>query len=64
MLIDRGANCNEFNDNGSSPLTTSCEMGHTQIVNLLLDKGADLNKCDFDVMSPVMIACQLGSNYC
>lgn len=44
ILIERGANINAFDKDGSNPLTIACEQGHDNIVQLLLN-NADINLC-------------------
>lgn len=39
LLIDRGANIEEVNDEGYTPLMEAAREGHEEMVNVLLSKG-------------------------
>ena len=41
MLIDKGANVNAIDKDGSTPLMFCAQHGHNDIVKLLLGHGAD-----------------------
>lgn len=41
LLIDRGANIEEVNDEGYTPLMEAAREGHEEMVNVLLTKGKD-----------------------
>ncbi len=43
LLIERGANIEEVNDEGYTPLMEAAREGHEDMVALLLAQGADLN---------------------
>ena len=39
LLIDRGANLEEVNDEGYTPLMEAAREGHEEMVTLLMDRG-------------------------
>jgi ankyrin repeat protein len=43
LLCERGANLEEPNDEGYTPLMEASREGHMEVVEFLLDKGADVN---------------------
>lgn len=43
LLIERGANIEEVNDEGYTPLMEAAREGHEEMVALLLSQGADIN---------------------
>ena len=45
-LIDQGANINEADASGDSPLIMAAYQGYTEIVRLLLEAGADVTVVD------------------
>jgi len=47
-LLNNGANVNQNNGNGRSPLMQASFIGNSELVKLLLAKGADVNKADSD----------------
>ena len=60
MLVARGADVNTTNNSGMTPLSFSCETGHSDIVHLLLASGANPNIRSKDDMTPLCIACSKG----
>lgn len=46
LLLDRGANIHEKNNNGINALIYASSKGHKDIVELLLDRGADIKEKD------------------
>jgi len=46
MLLDEGADPNEVDEDGSTPLMIAAELGATECVRILLDAGADAFKED------------------
>ena len=42
LLIEKGADLNDQDKNGYTPLMWACKYNHTEIIELLLDKGAIL----------------------
>lgn len=43
LLLERGANIEEVNDEGYTPLMEASREGHEEMVALLLSQGADIN---------------------
>ena len=43
LLLERGANIEEVNDEGYTPLMEAAREGHEEMVALLLSQGADIN---------------------
>lgn len=41
-MLDKGANVNQANIWGWSPLAIACARGHDAVVKLLLERGADI----------------------
>ncbi len=46
LNISQGADINEKNRDGQTPLLVALSYGHTSIVKLLIDEGADINAMD------------------
>ena len=57
LLIDRGADVNEFNCEGSNALSSACVLSSFPLVKLLIDNGADPNICDKKGVYPLALAC-------
>ena len=79
MLYNKGADLNQCEKNGCSPLYTASLNGHKGCVDLLLNKGADvhsdivemlcdkevdINKCPFFGYSPLYTASLNGHKAC
>jgi hypothetical protein len=47
-LLDAGADVNEKNGIGHTPLSIACKNGHLHVVKLLLQNGAEINEPDED----------------
>ncbi|XP_064389815.1 uncharacterized protein LOC135337765 isoform X3 [Halichondria panicea] len=62
LLIDKGANVDENNMDGMTPLYVACENSHTEIAQLLIDKGADVNRRNKlqERNTPLYVACEKG----
>ena len=43
LLLERGANIEEVNDEGYTPLMEAASGGYVEVGRVLLDKGADVN---------------------
>ena len=44
LLLDKGAEVDRANQNGTTPLHVACQNGHVDAKRLLLDKGADVDQ--------------------
>jgi Raf kinase inhibitor-like YbhB/YbcL family protein len=55
-LIARGANVNEPDDTGMTPLMTAAAQGHAAVARLLIAAGADVNATDRDAITALMRA--------
>eukprot|EP00105_Crassostrea_gigas_P037644 XP_019921792.1 PREDICTED: uncharacterized protein LOC109618466 [Crassostrea gigas] len=56
LLLSNGADINLCKENGASPLSIACLVGHNSTVQLLLSNGADINLCAEYGTSPLYIA--------
>jgi ankyrin repeat protein len=55
-LLQEGADANELNADGWTPLTIAVRSGHTEIAEILLAVGAEVNVVDEYGMTPLMWA--------
>jgi uncharacterized protein len=55
-LIAKGANVNEPDDTGMTPLMTAAAQGHVAVVRLLIAAGANVNATDRDAITALMRA--------
>jgi hypothetical protein len=46
ILIEAGANVNETDDRGATPVMWAANRGHVDALRLLLERGANINACD------------------
>jgi len=60
LLIDNGANINNQNNNGLTPLHQASKNGLKEIVELLISKGADVNIKNNAGITPLDVAQQRG----
>ena len=61
LLIERGANLEEVNDEGYTPLMEASREGHDDLVNLLVSQGADVNRTTEDQQETALtLACAGG----
>ncbi|XP_052703932.1 uncharacterized protein LOC128180109 [Crassostrea angulata] len=60
LLLNKGADINLCEKNGTGPLYIACQNGHDITVQLLLSNGADINLCKKNGTGPLYIACQNG----
>ena len=59
-LLHNGANTNELDWKGSTPLFRACTSGHLLIARLLVDHGADVDMANDDGDTPLTGACREG----
>jgi ankyrin repeat protein len=62
MLIEKGANVNQANNRGCTPLKIACDHSILRIVQILLKNNVDVNQTDSDGRSPLYF-CSTNSNY-
>ncbi|KAF6204958.1 hypothetical protein GE061_019125 [Apolygus lucorum] len=60
MLVDRGADVNAENREGSKPLHTAAFMGSCEMIQLMLELGADPNAKLSDGVTPLHLAAKVG----
>ncbi len=60
-LLQQGADVNEKNKNGFSPLILACLFGKSDVAKVLLDKGANVNIQDDGGMAPIILAAGNGN---
>ena len=58
-MLDKGAEVDQANENGRTPLFVACFKGHVGAARLLLDKGADVNRAVKN-WTPLYVACLAG----
>ena len=58
VLIDHGADLDQRDDRGDSPMHRATHNNHTDLVRLLLDHGADPNQTNDNKKSPLRVACE------
>lgn len=64
MLLDHGADVEEPNDEGYTPLMEASREGHKTVVELLLNRGANVNaKIDDGLETPLTLAASGGFRY-
>ena len=56
LLLQKGADKDKANNNGTTPLLFASLNGHLEIVLLLLQKGADKDKANHNGMTPLFFA--------
>ena len=59
-LLDGGAEINETDRDGRTPLYVASREGHAALAALLLDRGADVDKARQDGATPLLMASQDG----
>jgi ankyrin repeat protein len=60
-LLDHGANIEEPNDEGYTPLMEAAREGHRAVTELLLNRGAEINpKIDDGYETPLTLAAACG----
>ena len=60
LLIKGGADCNQGDEKGRTPLYAASLAGHADVVNLLIKGGADCNQADEEGRTPLYNASQGG----
>lgn len=60
LLISEGANVNEANEFGDTPLGTACYFGHSEIARLLIVNKADIHAADDGGITVLHNACSNG----
>lgn len=64
LLLDHGADVEEPNDEGYTPLMEASREGHKTVVELLLNRGANVNaKIDDGLETPLTLAASGGFRY-
>ena len=59
-LLDAGADVNQADTSGRTPLMFASLNGHMAVAEMLLERGADVNQAMVDVWSPLYIAAEKG----
>jgi ankyrin repeat protein len=59
-LLEKGAEIEEQDNDGMTPLACAAENGHKAVVRLLLEKGAEIEEQDHDGMTPLACAASSG----
>jgi ankyrin repeat protein len=59
-LLAGGANANQKDDLGNTPLIVACQYGNVEIVKILLEAGADPNVQDSLGVTPLVMAQENG----
>jgi hypothetical protein len=60
VLLSHGAEVNQANNNGATPLFIASQNGHASVCDLLLGHGAEVNQANNDGATPLWIASQNG----
>lgn len=61
VLIESGANVEEQNENGHTPLMEAASAGHVKVAQILLDAGAGINTHSNEFKeSALTLACYKG----
>jgi uncharacterized protein len=61
LLIEKGANINNVDSLGNTPLINACKLGKLKSVKILLANGANPNQANYESKKPLDIALKLGS---
>lgn len=56
ILIEAGADINECNSDGQSPVYIAAREGRPECLRLLIEAGADVDKCDPEGVSPLSVS--------
>ena len=57
LIDEQGADVNDVDEYGESPLMDACIRGHSEVVEFLIRCGADVNICDIRGLTALMCAC-------
>lgn len=60
VLIEKGMNVNELNEDGETPIHSACYSKSADMVELLINSGGDIHKLDSFGLSPLHIASKCG----
>ena len=60
LLIEKGININQTNENGENALYLASRWGKTEVVKLLIEKGIDINQTDEDGYNALHLASRRG----
>ena len=63
LLLERGANIEEVNDEGYTPLMEASREGHEEMVALLLSQGADINAQTEETQETALTLACCGGNF-
>jgi len=63
-LIEAGANVEQHNENGHTPLMEAASAGHVGVASILLNNGAGINTHSNEFKeSALTLACYKGNNF-
>ncbi|MBN2858477.1 MAG: ankyrin repeat domain-containing protein, partial [Candidatus Delongbacteria bacterium] len=60
-LVDKGADINTRDREGSIPLQNAAIKGYFEIVKILVENGSDVNYKDYNDVTPLHFACMSGN---
>jgi len=60
LLLDKGADVNEYNEGGETPLHYATRGGHTEVMKILLDHGANIRAKGTGCGTPLQWAARNG----
>lgn len=60
LLLSKGADIDQCDACGFSPIAVACGNEHTDIVKQLLENKANINLCSKSGVSPLLLSCQEG----
>ncbi len=60
LLLDKGADVNQANKNGATPLHSACLQNHVDAARLLLETGAEVDRATESGYTPLSAACDQG----